>query len=830
MGGMSMYSMRLLLARFGSQVAFLAAVLCLLPSSRVLAQTNPVLSLTLTGGVAQIAVSGTAGTLCQVQAASNLGGQPPWQARTNLSLSYLPSMAIDAGAASVTQQFYRAQVMPRATNYQPTWASVDQHPPAPEWFQDAKFGIYFHFGVFSVPAYGDEWYPRWMYQSGNGDYIHHVATYGNPFTTWPYNNFITGAYDATGTNWVQFAPKLVSQGGNLDPDAWAQLFVNAGARFAGPVAEHHDGYSMWNSSVNEWNSMLTAPHMDMALMWANAFRGHGLKFLMAMHHAYNFTGFYQYAPAQTNASLQKLYGQLGTTAENQLWYDKLREIVDFYQPDIIWQDFKLDQVQETQRLNFLSYYYNRAIDWNKEVVATYKIHDQGAFNTNGEVADYERGGPGDLQYPYWLTDDSVSSSSWCYTVGIGYYTTNAMLDALIDRVSKNGNMLLNIAPMADGSIPQAQQNILLGMGDWLGKYGESIYATRAWSAYGEGPTAMGGGAFTTPVAGTATDIRFTRNKATNVLYAIVMGWPGDGAQLKITTLNSLRINLGGLTNVALIVNSNSYLNLAYAQDATALNITMPASQPFTAMAYAFKLSFSGTIPALGPAPYTPVFYQDVNYSNSPVALDPGIYTASQLQASGIPNASISSIGVPAGFKVIGYSGDNFTGTAWTFTNSAPNLNSVGANDAITSLVVTFDTNAIFKIVSRANGMVVDSGGVVAAGSPVKQWDWDGSINLQWRLVDVGGGYCKVVSVVNGMVVDGGGVLTQGTANDVQQVWNGSNNQQWQAVGVGGGYFKIVNRTSGLVFDSGGNVAQGSPLKQWSWNGSPNLQWQLVKVN
>ena len=564
------------------------------------AQTNPALSLTWTNGLPNIAVTGPAGTLCQVQSISNISGSASWRARTNLSLSYLPSVAVDAEAGSAIQQFYRAQVMPHATNYQATWASVNQHTPAPEWYQDAKFGIYFHWGVFSVPAFEDEWYPCNMYNTGDGAYAHHLATFGNPFSNspsqfFPYNYFITGHTNLAGTN-IQFAPVLKSQGGKWDPDAWAHLFVDAGARFAGPVAEHHDGFSSWNSSVNEWNSFAQGPHQDLAAIWARAFRAKGLKFLMAMHHAFHFNGYYEFVPAQADPSLQKLYGQLGTAAENQLWYDKLREIIDYYQPDIIYHDFALNSVQETQRLNFLSYYFNRALDWNREVVTTFKD----GFNTNGEVYDYERGGPGDLQYPYWQTDDSISSSSWCYTAGIGYYGTNAVLDALIDRVSKNGNMLLNIAPMADGTIPQGQQNILLGIGDWLGKFGESIYATRAWSAYGEGPTAMGGGSFTSPTAGTATDIRFTRNKATNALYAVAMGWPGNGAQLKITTLNSLRIDLSTLTNVSLILNNNSYLGLTSAQDTNGLNVTMPASQPFTAIAYAFKLSFSGTIPALVP--------------------------------------------------------------------------------------------------------------------------------------------------------------------------------------------------------------------------------------
>jgi alpha-L-fucosidase len=147
--------------------------------------------------------------------------------------------------------------IPGPSSYSPSWQSVDQHPPAAEWFQDAKFGIYFHWGAFSVPAFENEWYPRNMYNPGSGANNHHRSVYGEP-AQWPYHNFINGARDRAG-NFVQFAPKLPSAGGNFDPAEWAQLFADAGARFAGPVAEHHDGFSMWNSSVNEWNSVDRGP-------------------------------------------------------------------------------------------------------------------------------------------------------------------------------------------------------------------------------------------------------------------------------------------------------------------------------------------------------------------------------------------------------------------------------------------------------------------------------------------------------------------------------------------------------------------------------------------
>ncbi|MFI9813869.1 alpha-L-fucosidase [Saccharothrix variisporea] len=622
------------------------------------------------------------------------------------------------------------------SSYTPTWASVDQHPPAAEWFQDAKFGIYFHWGVFSVPAFANEWYPRNMYFSGSNENRHHIDTFGDP-SAWPYHNFINGARDKAG-NWVQFAPKLKSAGGNFDPDEWAQLFLDAGARFAGPVAEHHDGYSMWNSTVNEWNSVRTGPKLDLVRLHADAIRRKGMKFLVAMHHAYNFTGFYERVPAQSDASLRKLYGQLGAAAQNQLWVDKLKEVVDGYQPDILWQDFNLNAVDESRRLEFLAYYYNRAVAWNKDVVATYKD----GFNNRGEVFDYERGGPAGLQSPFWLTDDSISSSSWCYTVGIGYYSLNAMVHSLIDRVSKNGNMLLNIAPMADGTIPSGQRTILLGIGDYLKRFGESIYTTRAWSAFGEGPTQMGGGSFTEPRAGTNRDIRFTRSKDNTVLYATVMGWPGS--TLDITTLNSNRINLTSLASARLLGSTaGTYIDLpTRTQDGTALHLTMPSSTPpFTAPAYVVKLTFSGQIPTLGAAP--------------------------------IP-------------------------TGWA------------------------------RITNATTGLVLDGGGSTTSGSKLKQWSWDSSTNLQWQLVDAGGGYVRIVNRTTGLVADSWGNTTNG-APAQQAPWNGGNNQQWRLNSVGNGRYQIINRGTGTALDGMGDSTVGATCAMWTPNSSPNNHWTITAV-
>ncbi|MFG2556854.1 alpha-L-fucosidase [Streptomyces sp. NPDC048581] len=725
-------------------------------------------------------------------------------------------------AAAVAGGLFGANVAQAApSTYTPDWDSVDQHPPAPEWFQDAKFGIYFHWGVFSVPAFGNEWYPRNMYRAGDGANEHHIATYGQP-SAWPYHSFINGAQDLAG-NFVKFAPKLKSAGGKFDPDEWVQLFVDAGARFAGPVAEHHDGFSMWDSQVNEWNSVKKGPGLDLLTLFSTAIRAKGLKLLVAMHHAYNFTGFYEYVPAQTDPSLKKLYGQLDSTAANQLWFDKLKEVIDRAQPDILWQDFNLDAVEEQQRLNFLAYYYNQAGSWGREVVATYKD----GMNGKGEVFDYERGGPADLTSPYWLTDDSISSSSWCYTQGIGYYTIQQMLHSFIDRVSKNGNVLLNIAPMADGTIPQAQKDILLGIGDHLKRFGESVYSTRAWTAYGEGPTKMGGGSFTRPTAGTAQDIRFTRSKANTVLYATVLGWPGSS--LTIKTLSSDRINLSSLTSVKLLGSTaGTYIDLPTpTQTSSGLTVTLPSSAPYSATAYVLKLAFSGTIPGLRPLAGA-IGFKDVNYTGDYALLPLGDHTAADLTALGLGAGTLSSLRPAPGYQVIGYSGDNFTGTSWTFTADNPDLRVTGNNDQITSLRVQFNPATYFRITNVTNGLALDSGGNVASGSNLKQWTWDGSSNLQWHAEPISGGYYRLVNRTNGMVADGWGATDNGSPAR-QAAWNGGTNQQWKITHRGGDSYSIANRTTGLVLDGGGNVSSGSVTKQWADGSSTNLMWTFTAL-
>lgn len=479
-------------------------------------------------------------------------------------------------------------------DFQPNFESLEKANPVPEWFKDAKFGIYFHWGVYTVPAFGNEWYPRTMYIKGSVENKHHKEMYGDP-EKWQYNNFITGANNKQG-NFVQFAPKLKSEGGKFDPEEWAQLFADAGAKFAGPVAEHHDGFSMWASKVNPWNAKEMGPKLDLVGLLSDAIHKKNMKIILSMHHAYNVTGFYEAVPKTDNQKLQMLYGQQGKEKNEAFWLAKHKEIIDNYKPDIIWQDFNLHIISQPILLQFLAYYYNKAEEWNKPVVATFKD----GLNTKCAVLDYERGGPADITENYWLTDDAISSSSWSFTEGLGYYSKKQIFHGFLDRISKNGNLLLNISPKADGTIPHEQKDILLTMGTWLKKYGEAVYATRAWEKYGEGPTKMGGahGVMGAPAEGTAGDVRYTRSKDYSTLYAILLGWEKGEKEVILKSLSSERIDCRNLKSVELINGeAGKYSPLTFKQDSNGLKINLP-EKTFDELAYVIKLNFNGKIPPL----------------------------------------------------------------------------------------------------------------------------------------------------------------------------------------------------------------------------------------
>jgi alpha-L-fucosidase len=434
--------------------------------------------------------------------------------------------------------------------YQENWESLAMHNEEPDWFKDAKFGIYFHWGVYSVPAFGDEWYPRRMYFKGSEENKHHVETYGDPS--------VFGYHD--------FVPMFKAE--HFDAKAWADLFKKAGARFAGPVAEHHDGFSMWASKVTPWNVMDKGPHRDITGELKQAISADGMKFITTFHHAKNlqrykgkeleeikrhqdnlqnafwdshYPLFEGTAPAKDDPELNYLYGNFPKDEwEEKIWFGKLKEVIDNYQPDIIWFDSWLDLISEEKRQKFCAYYLNEAAKLGKDVVIVRKQND---LPLDVSVDDLEKSRKNSMEDKAWMTDETLSTGSWCYTKNLQIKPAADILHVLIDIVSKNGVLLLNISPKADGTIPQDQQEVLLKMGDWLNKYGEAIYETRPWYTFGEGPTIEPEGNFKNhkefmKIKYSSRDIRYTTKG--NIVYAIIMGVPDHSQSILMTSFSKTK--------------------------------------------------------------------------------------------------------------------------------------------------------------------------------------------------------------------------------------------------------------------------------------------------
>lgn len=411
--------------------------------------------------------------------------------------------------------------------YQPTWNSLTPQI-TPKWLRDDKFGIYTHWGIYSVPAFGPNgtWYPHNMYREDTPQYAYHVKTYGDP-SRFGYKDFIP-----------QFT------GEKFDPDEWAELFQGSGARFAGPVGEHHDGFAMWDTQLTQWNAARMGPKRDVVGELEKSYRKAGMRFMVALHHFENWFFFPHWKKEYDTADprFAGLYGEahdlegpVGKKFFEQtkpsktfldLWLAKTKEVIDRFQPDLLWFDFGLQAVQEHYKREMLAYYYNCANGWGREVVVTYKFHD---LVPGAGMIDLELGRFDTLTYHDWITDTTVDDGSgWGYLKDQKYKPISTLIHYLIDNVSKNGYLLLNVGPKPNGEIPEEAKEILKGMGKWLEINGEAIYGTTPWITYGEGPTQMTKAGYfmeKAEVKYTPQDIRFTA-KGEN-LYAICLGWPTE---------------------------------------------------------------------------------------------------------------------------------------------------------------------------------------------------------------------------------------------------------------------------------------------------------------
>lgn len=476
--------------------------------------------------------------------------------------------------------------------FEPTWESLKTYQ-TPDWYLDGKFGIFIHWGLYSVPAFGNEWYPRNMYLQGTPEFEHHVKTYG------PQNRF--GHKD--------FIPMFKAE--RYDPHAWADLFLESGAKFVVPVAEHHDGFAMYDSAFSAWTAAKMGPRRDLVGELAQAVRQRGLVFGVSSHraeHWFFMNGGREFDSDVNDPAYADFYGPAVVTENTRNgssetwnsrdwtprpdakyledWLNRCYELVDKYQPQLFWFDWWIEQIifqPYVQR--FAAYYYNRGAEWGKGVAINYKHK---TFEEGSAVLDIERGQLKEIRPFFWQNDTSVSKNSWGYVSKQDYKQAGDIIGDLVDITSKNGALLLNIGPRPDGTIPEPEQAILREIGAWLKINGEAIYGTRPWKVYGEGPTEVPEGYFTDTKRQpfTSQDIRFTQKG--NVLYAIAMARPAG--ELVIHSLGKESGLLAELIRwVSLLGSPNA---ISWKQTEDALSIQVPKYLPGK-HAVVFKIDFAG---------------------------------------------------------------------------------------------------------------------------------------------------------------------------------------------------------------------------------------------
>ncbi|GAB3658818.1 alpha-L-fucosidase [Echinicola sediminis] len=474
--------------------------------------------------------------------------------------------------------------------FEENWESLRNYE-VPEWFKDAKLGIFIHWGPYAVPAYGSEWYPRNMYMDSVVWSPKGIVEKNQPSDIYKYHVENWGELEDFG--YKDFIPMFKAE--KFDAQEWVDLFVKSGAKYIVPVAEHHDGFAMYNSSITRWDAVEMGPKRDILGELVEAGRKEGLKVGASSHFAFNWDYFNKTGDA-ANPEYSDLYGRAHepyAPADQQfleLWWNRTKEIIDKYQPDVLWFDFVLDREEyRPYHPKLAAYYYNKGLDWGKEVVLQNKnFHNFESYPPGTNVLDLERGKMSDIQQYPWQTDTSIGANSWGYVSNWISKTPNTIVDDLIDIVSKNGCLLLNVGPKADGTIPESQKEVLLALGSWLDQNGEAIYGTTYWKTYGEGPTEVATGHHTEGKNKdlTGKDFRFTQKDGS--LYAIAMDWPTDGHALIQSLGKEAKLLDKTIKNVSLLGYDGK---LSWTQEANGLKVLLPDDKPGD-YAFVFKVELN----------------------------------------------------------------------------------------------------------------------------------------------------------------------------------------------------------------------------------------------
>ncbi len=491
--------------------------------------------------------------------------------------------------------------------YRPEWNSLLQYD-APDWYRDAKFGIWAHWSPQCVPEDGD-WYARNMYVQGQEQNKFQVEHYGPPSAF---------GYKDLCAQWTLL---------NWEPEALIERYKSAGARLFLALANHHDSFDCWGSRHQPWNAVSHGPHRDVVGEWAAAARKQGLRFGVTVHQARNWWWFQTAHGADKSGALagvpydgrmtaaegkdqwwqgldpQRLYGvkhpkdALPDASYVKNFYDRTRDLIDQHDPDLLYFD-NARLPLGWGGMNLGAYFYNHNLKTHGgKMEAVLNIKNVPDHLAKAAVADYERGfTSGIMPYP-WQSETCIGE--WHYRRSFfegpgvfgGYLPPGDAVHWLVDTVSKNGTFILNVPGKPDGAIDSKEMAVLDEIGAWLKVNGEAIFATRPWKVYGEGPNAVASGSFqgASVRALGEKDIRFTRNKANTAIYAIFLGWPQGEAQIASLGLSSQH-NPGKIQNVTLL---GSGAPVEWTQKADALRLKLPYNLP-VANSYgaAFKIALS----------------------------------------------------------------------------------------------------------------------------------------------------------------------------------------------------------------------------------------------
>ncbi|MGD0093593.1 MAG: alpha-L-fucosidase [Planctomycetota bacterium] len=473
--------------------------------------------------------------------------------------------------------------------FKPDMESLKQYK-CPDWFRDAKFGIWAHWGPQAVPMDGD-WYARGMYEEGNGHYKHHLANYGHP----------------SEQGYKDIIPLWKAE--KWDPERLMGLYKKAGARYFVSMACHHDNFDLWNSKFHKWNAVNMGPQRDVVGDWKKAAEKNGLRFGVSEHMGASFTWFQSSHRADkagpkagvpydgADPKYADLYHPPADPKDkdwysknpewHQEWYKRLADLIDNYKLDLLYTDGGVPFGNEAGR-SMIAHLYNTDLNRRGKLEAVYtcKQKSEGRW-----IEDLERGVMPRINPDPWQTDTSIGD--WYYNknwkakdTGTMYRSAKWVIHTLVDVVSKNGNLLLNVVQRPDGSLDPEVEVMLEQLAAWNTVTGEAIYGTRPWLVFGEGAVKFKGGHFTEDFAYSSKDIRFTTKGRT--LYAVALGWPADN-QLAIRSLaKPAGQNVNNITAVNLL---GPNTKLEWKQTADALLVTLPAEKPSE---YTCALKITGT--------------------------------------------------------------------------------------------------------------------------------------------------------------------------------------------------------------------------------------------